>query len=92
MKPIRATVRIKGKVQGVCFRHYTQQEAQRHGVTGWVRNLPNGDVEAVFEGRQTAVRQVIDWCRQGPRHAEVEELNIKWEDPSNEFTTFDVRR
>ena len=92
MKPIRATVRIKGVVQGVCFRHYTQQEAQRHGVTGWVKNLPTGEVAAVFEGRQSSVRQVVDWCRQGPRHAQVEELDVEWGEANNEFTTFEVRR
>ncbi|MBE0595893.1 MAG: acylphosphatase, partial [Desulfuromonadales bacterium] len=85
MKPIRATVRIRGRVQGVSFRYYTSRTAEAHQVTGWVRNLPDGDVEAVFEGGETAVRQLLDWCRQGPAGARVEELSIHWEEYRGEF-------
>jgi acylphosphatase len=59
MKLIRATVRIKGVVQGVNFRYFTQRTALEHNLTGCVRNLPNGDVEAIFEGRESDVRKVL---------------------------------
>jgi acylphosphatase len=92
MKPIRATVRIRGMVQGVSFRYYTRRTAMQHNVAGWVRNLPNGEVEAVFEGKESDVRQVIDWCREGPSAARVEEVLIDWEEARGQFTSFDVVR
>lgn len=92
MKPIRATVRIRGLVQGVNFRYFTRRTAHQYNLTGWVRNLPNGDVEAVFEGRERDVRAVLDWCRQGPSAARVDEILIDWEAPSGEFERFDVLR
>lgn len=92
MKPIRATVRIKGMVQGVNFRYFTRRTALEHHLKGWVRNLPNGDVEAIFEGRESDVRTVLDWCRQGPSAARVEEILIDWEDYRGEFDGFNVVR
>lgn len=92
MKQVRATVRIRGRVQGVNFRYFTRRTALDHNVTGWVRNLPNGDVEAIFEGRETMVRKVIEWCRQGPDAAIVEEILIDWEDYRGEFDDFSVHR
>ncbi|BCR03950.1 acylphosphatase [Desulfuromonas versatilis] len=92
MKQIRATVRIRGVVQGVSFRYYTRQEALRHQLTGWVRNLPNGEVEALFEGRESQIRQVLDWCRQGPPAAQVSEVDVDWEEFRGEFAGFDIRR
>lgn len=92
MKPIRATVRIRGLVQGVNFRYFTRRTALEHNLSGWVQNLPNGDVEAVFEGREADVRKVLDWCRQGPSAAEVDEILIDWEDYRGEFNGFDVLR
>lgn len=92
MKTVRATVRIKGRVQGVNFRYFTQRTACQHGITGWVRNLPDGDVEALFEGTQSAVQEVIDWCRTGPAAARVDELLIDWEDFRDEFDSFEVHR
>jgi acylphosphatase len=92
MKPTRATIRIKGQVQGVNFRYFTHRMALEHNLTGWVRNLPDGDVEAVFEGRESDVRKVLDWCRQGPGSAQVDEILIDWEDYQGEFTSFKVLR
>jgi len=92
MKLIRATVRIKGVVQGVNFRYFTQRTALEHKLTGCVRNLPNGDVEAIFEGRESDVRKVLDWCRQGPSAARVDEVLIDWEDYRGEFEGFRVVR
>ena len=92
MKPVRAAVRIRGRVQGVSFRYFTHRTAEAHHVTGWVRNLPDGDVEALFEGRESDVRAVIDWCRRGPDGARVDEISINWEDSRGEFEDFSVRR
>lgn len=92
MRLVRATVRIVGQVQGVSFRYFTRRKAQEHQVTGWVRNLPNGDVEAVFEGSETNVRKVLDWCSEGPVAARVEEVLIDWEDYLGEFEDFQVLR
>jgi acylphosphatase len=90
MKLVRATARIKGLVQGVNFRYTTLRTAQECQVTGWVRNLPDGDVEAVFEGREVDVRKVLEWCRQGPGAARVDRLLIDWEEYRGEFSSFDV--
>ncbi len=92
MKPVRASVRIRGMVQGVGFRYFTQRICLQYHLTGWVRNLPNGDVEAVFEGRESEVRQVLEGCRRGPGGARVEEILIDWEDFRGEFSAFDIRR
>ncbi len=92
MKAVRATVRIRGIVQGVNFRYFTRRTALEHQLTGWVRNLPDGDVEAVFEGKESDVRKVLDWCHEGPSAARVDEILIDWEDFRGEFGTFEVRR
>ncbi len=88
---VRADLRIRGRVQGVFFRQATQQTADRLGLTGWVRNLPDGSVEAVAEGTSEAVRGLLDWCRQGPPAAEVAAVDIEWTDASGEFLRFEVR-
>ncbi|MGM0576837.1 MAG: acylphosphatase [Myxococcota bacterium] len=78
---VRARVFISGRVQGVFFRDSTQQQARRRGVAGWVRNLVDGRVEAVLEGRDEAVRAILDWCRDGPPAARVEDVEVRWETP-----------
>lgn len=69
-------VRISGFVQGVAFRAWTERRATALGVSGWVRNLPNGDVEAVFSGKAGAVAAMLDACRDGPRLADVENVAV----------------
>ena len=91
MNRIRATTKITGRVQGVWFRQSTKQTATACGVTGWVRNCPDGSVEAVFEGEKPQVEQAINWCRQGPQLARVDEVQIDWSDASGEFSDFEVR-
>jgi len=91
MKNIRATVRFKGLVQGVGFRHFTYRQAQILNLTGWVRNLANGEVEAVFEGRESVIRQAIDGCRQGPAGGRIDEMEIDWEEYRGEFEGFGIR-
>ena len=88
---IRANARIRGRVQGVFYRQSTMETARRLGVTGWVRNLPDGSVEAVAEGPAEAVRALLDWCRQGPPAAEVISIDLDWSDATGEFSRFAVR-
>lgn len=75
-------VRITGLVQGVSFRAYTQAEARRLGVTGWVRNEPDGSVAGHFEGPDDAVDALVDWCRHGPAHAEVRDVEAREVEPT----------
>jgi acylphosphatase len=88
---IRAVVIVKGRVQGVCFRQYTQQTAIQYKVNGWVRNLPDGNVAGCFEGEEKDVRALIDWCRRGPEWARVEEVLVENEPYRGEFSGFNVR-
>lgn len=87
---VRAHVLIRGRVQGVAFRWETRRVAEVHRLTGWVRNLPDGRVEAVFEGDRKEVEAVINWCRQGPPVARVEDLNVQWEAVTGEHTGFGI--
>ena len=86
----RAHVFVSGNVQGVYFRQNTKQVATRHKVVGWVRNLPDGRVEAVFEGDETAVNEVIKWCHIGPPKASVQDVNVKFEKYIGEFADFNI--
>ena len=74
---INRTVIIKGKVQGVFYRGSTREQAERLGVNGEVKNMPDGSVELIIEGNREAVEQLITWCHQGPQRAEVEEVVVK---------------
>ena len=67
-------VTVTGRVQGVSFRWYTTREAVRLGVTGWVRNEPDGSVAAHFEGEPAAVEAMVEWCQDGPRPAQVQRV------------------
>ncbi len=86
----RAHVYVSGQVQGVNFRGAAQEEAERLGLNGWVRNLQDGRVEAVFEGDPETVRQMIDWCESGPSSADVDDVTVEQEEPSGE-SGFEVR-
>jgi acylphosphatase len=86
----RAHVFISGRVQGVNFRWYTQRKAQELGVTGWVRNLWDGRVEALFEGEEKLVQRAVDWCHVGPPSAQVDRVEVNYEQPSGEFSRFRI--
>jgi acylphosphatase len=90
MEKQRAHVQIEGRVQGVCFRMETRRAAQERGVTGWVRNLPNGKVEAVFEGDTKKVKSILRWCETGPPLARVNKVIVEDETPTGEFSDFSV--
>jgi acylphosphatase len=81
---VRAHVIVAGRVQGVSFRVATRDRARSRGVAGWVRNRPDGNVEAVFEGSEEAVHSLVEWCRRGPLGAEVESVEVAWEAPEGD--------
>jgi acylphosphatase len=91
MNQIRAHAFISGRVQGVGYRFSTQDAATEFGVTGWVRNLPDGRVEAVFEGTEAQVKQMLDWCQQGPRGAIVKGVEVQSEAVEG-LNGFEIRR
>ena len=86
----RANAIIGGRVQGVFYRMETKRAADQIGVCGWVRNLKDGTVEAVFEGERDRVEAVLDWCRQGPPHAAVTDVNTTWDEFTGEFSGFNI--
>jgi len=90
MDKIRAHVVISGMVQGVFFRSHAVHQATSLGLTGWVKNLDDGSVEAVFEGDKSQVEKMIKWCHKGPSMAIVEKADIKYEDYRGEFRSFNV--
>lgn len=77
----RRRVLVSGRVQGVFFRDACRRMALAHQVRGWVRNLPDGRVEAVFEGTDDGVRRMVDWARSGPDRAAVEDVDVRAEQP-----------
>jgi acylphosphatase len=87
---VRKRVVVDGVVQGVFFRAATQREAATLGVKGWVRNLPDGRVEAVFEGEQGAVDSAVAWSRTGPERAVVTSVEVTEEEPEG-LSGFGVR-
>jgi acylphosphatase len=78
---IRTRVLVAGQVQGVFFRQSAHEMATGLGLTGWVRNLPDGRVEAVFEGDEGAVEKAVAWCREGPPWASVNDVDVTREEP-----------
>lgn len=82
---------IEGKVQGVFFRANMQQVARSLGLTGWVRNLPDGRVEAVVEGAENNMAAMLDWCRQGPPYAVVRHVEVTEEPYSGDYRDFSIR-
>lgn len=81
---------VSGRVQGVCFRMYTRDEARRGSLTGWVRNLPDGRVELQAEGSVGALRALRRWCHHGPAHAVVRAVEETWGEPTGEFRAFQI--
>jgi acylphosphatase len=86
----RAHVFVLGRVQGVAFRDATRSQAEQLGLSGWVRNTQDGQVEAVFEGDPDTVQQMIEWCKSGPSSADVENVSVDNEQPEG-LSGFEVR-
>jgi len=91
IKEVRAHLLISGRVQGVAFRYYAQDNAQSLGVKRWVRNCWDGKVEVIVEGEEGKVKKLINWCYQGPGSAIVEKVGIEWEKYRGEFNSFGIR-
>lgn len=87
---VSARVIVKGIVQGVYFRASTRDMAKRHSVYGWVRNNKDGSVEAVFEGGRKNVESALDWCKQGPPGARVDNTRVSWQEKIENFKSFHI--
>ncbi|MCZ7401100.1 MAG: acylphosphatase [Candidatus Methanoperedens sp.] len=88
----RAHVLVSGKVQGVFFRSSIKDKAEELGISGWVRNLPDGRVEAIFEGEKDDVDKMVEWCRKGPEYARVTGIEVFLEEYNGKFKGFLIRR
>ncbi|MBI4710129.1 MAG: acylphosphatase [Nitrospirae bacterium] len=91
MEKGRVHLRIRGFVQGVFFRAGTRDMARGLGLTGWVRNMPDGSVEAVFEGTEDRLKTAVAWCHKGPPGARVSNIDEKWLGYTGEFSSFEVK-
>lgn len=88
---IRAHIFISGRVQGVFFRENTKKKAEKLGLFGWVKNIRDGRVEAIFEGEKKNVEKIVNWTRGGPIWAQVDDFDLVWEDCQGEFNNFEIR-
>ena len=87
----RITAYVRGRVQGVTFRYYTQKEARRLGLTGWVRNERDGSVLVVAEGPKERLSVIVEFLHQGPLSARVDNVDISWSEASQMFEQFEIR-
>lgn len=87
----RVHVVISGRVQGVWFRASTKDKADQLGISGWVKNTTDGNIEAVFEGDEEHIKGMLDWCYHGPPLARVENVEVKKQPASNGFNRFSIR-
>lgn len=81
---------VKGRVQGVYFRASTQREAKRLGLSGWVRNRPDGSVEILTEGEEVSIRELYGWAQKGPSAARVERVETRWRSFTGEYADFRI--
>jgi len=91
-RTVRAHVFIEGRVQGVFYRVWTREQARKLDLVGWIRNLEDGRVEAVFEGSRNKVEEMIKKCREGPRLAGTKHIDVSWEKATGEFAGFEIIR
>ncbi|MBD3205122.1 acylphosphatase [Candidatus Bathyarchaeota archaeon] len=89
---IRAHIYISGRVQGVGFRASTRRKANQLNVKGWVRNLRDGRVEVLAEGKEEDIDNLINWCHHGPTMANVRDLKVEKTEPTGEFSGFTTKR
>lgn len=88
---VRLHVWISGEVQGVFFRSSVRSQAILREVKGWVRNLPDGRVEAIFEGHKNNVDEIVEYCSKGPDVSSVDKIEVKEEKPTGRFADFQIR-
>ncbi len=87
----QAKLTISGRVQGVFFREFTQENAKILGLAGWVRNIPDGKVETIVQGEESQIQDLIKRLNQGPRSANVTDVKVEWETTEQDFEDFEVR-
>jgi acylphosphatase len=87
----RVRIVVRGRVQGVFYRATTQEKAIELGLTGWVRNRADGAVEVVAEGDREELNELVEWCKVGPKHAHVTDVEIRWEPYIGEFREFTIK-
>jgi acylphosphatase len=88
----RAHVWVSGRVQGVFFRHSTRVEAASNRLNGWVRNMDDGRVEAVFEGDPQDVKRMVEWCQKGPDGAHITAVDVNWDEAPEHMSSFYIKR
>jgi acylphosphatase len=88
---MQANITIKGLVQGVFFRAHGQKEAQRLGLSGWIKNNPDGSVSASIQGSRQAIENFIKWCKEGPKAAKVGSVNVEWMDEVKRLEGFEIK-
>jgi acylphosphatase len=91
MEKVRVHIFVTGRVQGVFFRDSTRRRAKKLGIKGWVKNLPSGQVEAIFEGDKDKVEEMVNWAKTGPILAKVEYVEAVWEEYKGEFDDFVIK-
>ena len=87
----KVQVIISGRVQGVWFRANTKNKAEQLGITGWVRNTDDGKVEALFEGEDDNIKEMIEWCKHGPTIAKVTDVRVKRNPDQDECNSFSIK-
>ena len=87
---VRARLLISGRVQGVFYRASCRNEGAARQLDGWVRNLPDGRVEALAQGPKEKVEDLIKWCYRGPSHARVDNIEVSYEEPAEDLKSFDI--
>ena len=88
----RARIVVQGEVQGIGYRNFVRTRAAMQGLTGWVTNLSDGNVEAVLEGEKSAIERVIEMCKKGPLFARVSNVNLRCEDKFDKYSSFTIKR
>ena len=87
---VRVTVFVSGKVQGVFFRQNAKKMAKELGLKGWVKNLPNGKVEAVIEGKKEVIERLVEWMKKGPFLSKVDDLKVNWQEAKKDLEDFQI--
>jgi len=87
----RAHLIVQGRVQGVFYRAFTRNAALKLGLSGWVRNLDDGRVEAVFEGDRPLIEEAVGVCRRGPFGSKVSDISLTWEERAEDISGFEIR-
>ena len=88
----RVNIFVSGLVQGVFFRASTSQKAKKLGLTGWVRNTVDGRVEIIAEGKKEKIQELLKWAEKGSSFSRVENLEVEWEEPKDDFTSFEIKK